>query len=146
MQRVSADYASKPEATRGRVIPETENQHRTVFARDRDRIIQVLSNLLDNAVKYTPKNKGIRVKVACDAAQLRIEVIDEGAGMKPDELSKLFTVFTQLSNAKEGRVRGTGLGLSISKKIVELHGGTIGVLSDPGTGSTFYFTLPYHAR
>lgn len=113
---------------------------------DRDRIIQVLSNLLDNAIKYTPRNKGIRLRVGCDGSDVKVEVIDEGAGMKQDELSKLFTVFTQLSNAKEGRVRGTGLGLSIAKKIVELHGGAVGVHSAPGAGSTFYFTVPYHPR
>jgi signal transduction histidine kinase len=108
---------------------------------DPDRIVQVLANLIGNALKFTPP--GGRVHVRCLAAEstFRCEVVDTGVGIAPADRPRLFQRFGQLEIG--ARKRGsTGLGLSISKAIVEAHGGQIGVDSEPGRGSTFWFTLP----
>ncbi|MDE2021057.1 MAG: HAMP domain-containing histidine kinase, partial [Patescibacteria group bacterium] len=110
---------------------------------DKDRIHQVLTNLLSNAVKYSPK--GAPVVVHCDLTaqnQLVIEVRDHGRGIDPHDQELIFQKFRQITNQKNPLVKGTGLGLAIAKAVVEEHGGEIGVKSQPGQGSTFYFTLP----
>lgn len=109
---------------------------------DSQRIGQVLSNLVGNAIKFTPAGGRIWVR-ACVAAQaLRVEVVDTGMGIAPSDHAKLFRPFTQLDMSSTRQAGGTGLGLSISKVLVEAHGGKIGVDSEPGQGSTFWFTLP----
>jgi signal transduction histidine kinase len=111
--------------------------HQIVVHADKERIAQVLSNLLDNAIKFT--NFGtITVSVNLDVNKIvKISVRDSGNGIDPEIRPKLFHKFTTLSD------RGTGLGLFISKNIVEAHGGSIsGKNNKPGTGATFSFTLP----
>jgi signal transduction histidine kinase len=107
---------------------------------DPERIDQVLGNLLTNAVKFTPPGGRVAVRLFAEAGGLRCEVEDTGLGIAPEDFDKLFHRFSQLQagNAKGG----TGLGLSISKAIVEAHGGCIGVESELGRGSLFWFTLP----
>lgn len=107
---------------------------------DRDRITQVLANLMNNAVKFTDKGR-ILLETRLEGSLVRVCVQDEGGGIKAEDLSKLFKSFSQLSNGNR-KAGGTGLGLAISKKIVDAHHGEIGVISDYGKGSTFYFTLP----
>jgi signal transduction histidine kinase len=110
---------------------------------DKDRIHQVLTNLLSNAIKYSPK--GAPVVVHCDLTQdnqLLIEVKDHGRGIDPQDQELIFQKFRQITNQKNPLVKGTGLGLAIAKAVVEEHGGQIGVKSQPGQGSTFYFMLP----
>jgi PAS domain S-box-containing protein len=110
---------------------------------DPHRVGQVLINLINNAIKFTPAGGSIHVRVvAQDGAggPYRIEVADTGTGIEPGDRQKLFKRFSQLDNA--ARKGGSGLGLSISKVLVEAHGGQIGVESEPGRGSTFWFTLP----
>lgn len=107
---------------------------------DAQRIEQVLGNLLSNAIKFTPPGGCITLRVFREADVLRFEVADSGEGISKEDLPKLFKPFSQLDSG--ARRLGTGLGLSISKNLVEAHGGTIGVTSDPGRGSTFWFTLP----
>jgi PAS domain S-box-containing protein len=108
---------------------------------DVHRIGQVLINLLNNAIKFTPPGGTIRVTAFQADGQLRCEVTDTGIGIPSSELPKLFQRFSQLEGGlRQGR--GTGLGLNITKSIVEAHGGRIGVESEPGQGSTFWFTLP----
>ncbi|MNX76394.1 Alkaline phosphatase synthesis sensor protein PhoR [compost metagenome] len=107
---------------------------------DRQRIGQVLSNLIQNAITFTPAGGTVRVRAQRVGDAIRCEVIDSGEGIAAKDLSKLFTRFGQLES---GRAKGgTGLGLSISKALIEAHRGTIGVVSEPGRGSTFWFTLP----
>lgn len=109
---------------------------------DRQRLKQVLLNLLSNAVKYN-RDRG-RVTVVCSEVpqdRLRIAVSDEGAGIAPENIRRLFTPFDRLG-AEQGEVEGTGLGLALSKRLVEAMGGTIGVESEPGPGSTFFVELP----
>jgi signal transduction histidine kinase len=109
---------------------------------DRDRLRQVLVNLLTNANEYCPKGAGIGVKVSRNGADVEIDVTDDGPGIPEDQLAHIFERFSRGDAGETQRVGGTGLGLAISKSLVELHGGTIGAESAPGEGSTFRIRLP----
>jgi signal transduction histidine kinase len=109
-----------------------------IFA-DHDRIIQVLSNLIGNAIKYTPEGGAIEVRVVSIEDGAQISVSDTGPGIGPENLSRLFQPFWQ---SQPGSLDGAGLGLTIARGIVEAHGGTIRAESVPGLGSTFHFTVP----
>ena len=104
---------------------------------------QLFNNLLSNALRYTPD--GGRIRVSLDASpergEVEVSVADSGIGIDPQSLPRIFDDFYRAGNARQFTESGTGLGLAIVKKIVELHGGTIRVLSEAGTGSTFVFTL-----
>jgi signal transduction histidine kinase len=104
---------------------------------DRDRILQVFSNLLANAVKFTPKGGKVRLGIE-KTDRLRVTVSDTGPGIPAEQHDRVFRRFTQVRAAPGG----AGLGLYIARRIVEAHGGEIGVNSRPGRGSTFFFTLP----
>lgn len=106
------------------------------------RIGQVLTNLINNAIKFTQEGGTIQIKACVEGEYLRCEVIDNGIGISAEGISKLFARFTQLDMTTTRKAGGTGLGLSISKAIVDAHSGQIGVESEPGKGSTFWFTLP----
>jgi signal transduction histidine kinase/CheY-like chemotaxis protein len=117
---------------------------------DPSRLRQVLLNLVGNAVKFTQQGQVI-VKVSRDPSQpacgekkiaVRFEVSDSGIGIAPETQERLFQPFTQADNSMTRRFGGTGLGLAISRQIVELMGGHIGVISAPGQGSTFWFSVP----
>ncbi len=116
-----------------------ENPDLVVDAR---RLTQVLTNLVDNAIKFTPKDGQITVRVRRDENDLLTEIEDTGPGIAPESIPKLFRPFSQVDMSSTRRVGGSGLGLTISKALVEAHGGRIGVRSTPGEGSTFWFTLP----
>jgi PAS domain S-box-containing protein len=109
---------------------------------DQNRFVQVLTNLASNAHKYTQEGGEISVRVRHEADIVRFEVIDNGAGLSAEEQQRLFTRFYRVRNQSTQKAGGTGLGLAISKSLIEAHGGTIGVESEPGKGSTFWFTLP----
>ena len=110
------------------------------------RVRQVLLNLLSNAIKFTPDGGHLRIAGRPDSGGARIEVIDTGIGIARSDQPKLFREFVQLDASASRHYEGTGLGLALCKQLVELHGGRIGVESDPGRGSTFWFTLPHEAR
>jgi PAS domain S-box-containing protein len=113
---------------------------------DPGRLRQVLSNLVSNAIKFT-ENGRVNIRAYGDAdGMLRIEVQDTGIGIAPEQLSRLFTKFTQADSSTTRKYGGTGLGLAISKQLVELMGGQIGANGRPGSGSTFWFTLPFAQR
>ncbi len=107
---------------------------------DCDRLSQVLSNLVRNAVNYSPEGGEIRVTLAIADGRARVSVSDQGVGIAPEDLPRLFKPYARLERTRE--VKGTGLGLMISKTIVEAHGGSMEVRSRLGQGSTFAFTLP----
>jgi signal transduction histidine kinase len=111
---------------------------------DRGRVRQVLLNLLSNAIKFTPDGGRITVAAAPvnGGAEARIAVSDTGIGIAPEDQPKLFQEFSQLDASASRKYEGTGLGLALSRRLVELHGGAIGVESEMGKGSTFWFTLP----
>jgi PAS domain S-box-containing protein len=109
---------------------------------DRDRVVQVVTNLVSNAHKYTQSGGSITVFGEQSGDMLRIAVRDNGMGIPAEDLPKLFTRFFRVDNSLTREIGGTGLGLSIVKSIVELQGGTVSVESEPEHGSTFAFTLP----
>ena len=108
---------------------------------DRDRIIQVLTNLVSNALKFTEKG-GVILRAELKGDMVVISVEDTGLGIRKEDIEKLFAEFQQLEAATKRAKGGTGLGLAISKEIVELHGGRIWAESEEGKGSAFSFTLP----
>jgi len=112
---------------------------------DRDRLMQVLSNLLMNALKYTPREGRVRVRATSTDGAVRFEVIDSGPGIPESDRTKVFDRFHQVrrSDDRDNGRKGTGLGLCICREIVEHYGGRIWVESDVGHGSTFVFTLPF---
>src|SRR5438874_2500097 len=101
---------------------------------DRDRVLQVLSNLLGNATKFTPAEGRITIEAARAGGWVEVSVRDSGAGIKPDELPHIFERFWQAKRTARG---SAGLGLAIAKGIVEAHGGQISVESEVGFGTTF---------
>ncbi|AEG01372.1 PAS domain S-box protein [Methylomonas methanica] len=114
---------------------------------DNLRLEQILINLIGNAIKFTEQGE-VRLTVSvlsntADTVRLRFEVRDSGIGIEPDVCKQLFTPFTQAETSTSRRYGGTGLGLSICKRLVELMGGVIGVDSQPGKGSAFWFELPF---
>jgi PAS domain S-box-containing protein len=110
---------------------------------DPKRIEQVLRNLLSNAIKYSPDGGEITVRGRRDAGQFAlIWVSDQGIGIPQEDLERVFERFYRVENEVTERVRGAGLGLAVCHSLVEAHGGRIWAESTPGSGSTFYFTLP----
>jgi len=126
-------------------VPETL----PLVSADRDRLVQVLTNLLSNAYKYTPQGGSIRVLAETtdgpDGRFVRCSVSDTGIGISPEDQKRLFTKYFRAQDDAVRQVPGTGLGLVITKSLVELQGGEIWVESMPGEGSTFTFTVPVAA-
>ena len=116
----------------------------TVVRGDRNKLVEVLGNLVDNAVKYSPG--GSSVRIACESGQelLRVRVSDEGLSIPEDELENIFERFTRVSNVETENIRSTGLGLYLVRELVVRMGGTISVQSVPGAGSTFTFSVPLY--
>jgi len=108
---------------------------------DRDRLTQVLTNLISNAVKFSDEGQTVTVLVARKDDFMRFSVIDRGPGISPRNLPKLFRMFQQVKSENHAR-GGTGLGLAICKSMVEQHGGKIGIDTEEGKGSTFWFEIP----
>jgi PAS domain S-box-containing protein len=113
---------------------------------DPQRVAQVLTNYLSNAIKFTPDGGTIRVRAAAQGDGLLCEVEDTGVGIAPEDMGRLFQRFGQLDTTYTRAVKGVGLGLSISKALVEAHGGQVGVRSEAGKGTIFWFTLPLSPR
>lgn len=109
---------------------------------DEARIIQVLQNLLSNAIKFSPAHSTVLLTVELRNNAVIFKVRDSGKGIAKNEIATLFDKFTQAKVEGQGKQSGFGLGLAICKDIIERHGGTIGVTSEPGQGSTFWFTIP----
>lgn len=110
---------------------------------DRDKITQVLMNLVGNAVKFTPAHGKVSVAIQRNGDQwMKISVTDTGPGIPPEEARKIFDRFYQVAQTGNQKAKGTGLGLAISRALVEMHGGKIWVESGMGRGSTFSFILP----
>jgi two-component system phosphate regulon sensor histidine kinase PhoR len=112
------------------------------IAADRRRLAEVLQNLLDNAMQYTPPGGQIMVGASADDAEVTFTVSDTGIGIPQADQSRIFERFYRVDVARSREVGGTGLGLSISKHLVEAHGGRIWVESEVGQGSQFHFTVP----
>jgi signal transduction histidine kinase len=109
---------------------------------DKDRIIQVLTNLVSNAIKFAPRDSDIEIATSLYGNHVKLSVTDHGPGISYQNQRKLFKLFQQVDSTDSRPKGGTGLGLAISKVLVEEHKGTIGVDSKEGAGATFWFTLP----
>ncbi|MDR4499052.1 MAG: ammonium transporter [Candidatus Scalindua sp.] len=109
---------------------------------DKVKFKQIMFNLLSNAVKFTPENGRVVVNAGLKNQHIQVAVSDTGIGIKPEDMDKIFEAFRQVDASYARRYEGTGLGLTLTKRLIELHGGKIWVISDFGKGSTFTFTLP----
>jgi signal transduction histidine kinase len=109
---------------------------------DPQRLGQVFDNLIGNAIKFSPDGGVIWVRLCAEAGMVRAEVVDQGIGIPADRLDRVWERFYQVDGATTRRFGGTGLGLAIVKRLVEAHGGRVGVTSVMGRGSTFFFTIP----
>ncbi len=112
---------------------------------DRNRLIQIVTNLVSNAHRYTPEGGRITLALSCSDGVVRVDVRDTGIGIAPEDQSKVFQRFYRVKDSTVQSVSGTGLGLPITKMLVEMHGGRLWVESELGKGSTFTFILPLHA-
>lgn len=108
---------------------------------NRDRLQQVLINLLGNAIAFTPQGGRIKLSALEEGASVRVSISDTGVGIPPEEQDKVWERFHKVDRARTRGLGGTGLGLAIVRQIVEAHGGKVGLKSTPGRGSTFSFTL-----
>jgi signal transduction histidine kinase len=129
-------------AERHKVTLET-SVSRVVMEADCDRLVQVLVNLLTNAIKFSESGSSVSIQVdATDKDSVTIAVVDSGRGVPQAKLQAIFEPYRQVEGSDEREKEGTGLGLPICKNIVEQHGGTLGVSSEEGKGSTFWFKIP----
>jgi signal transduction histidine kinase len=109
---------------------------------DATRLRQILYNLISNAVKFTNRHGTVRIRARRDGDRVSIAVKDTGIGIAPSDLSRLYRTFEQLTLPSGDRPAGTGLGLALTKRLVEMHGGTIDVVSELGVGTTFTVKIP----
>jgi signal transduction histidine kinase len=132
-----------PQARAGNVDIRVETAALPAFTGDGDRLAQVFTNLVDNALKFTPVGGSITIRAAQVNAGIQVEVADSGAGILPEALPHIFDRFYQADPSRPGgRKHGSGLGLAIVKEIVGAHGGKISVRSEQGMGSIFTVSLP----
>jgi signal transduction histidine kinase len=130
-----------PQATEKRVIIETAPfPAAPTIECDRERLLQVLGNLMGNALRFTPEGGRISLRAEPRGDEVRFEVKDTGPGIRPEDLPHIFERYWNSDR------KGAGLGLYIAESFVRAHGGQIGVDTQPGQGATFFFTLPKRAR
>jgi signal transduction histidine kinase/CheY-like chemotaxis protein len=130
----------------GRAIKTRVPENLPLVAVDRDRVGQVLINLISNALKYSPAGGDVTISAKHTDGLVQVSVADKGMGISREDQKKLFTKFYRVDSAMTREIGGTGLGLSITKSIIELLGGTVSVRSKLGEGSTFTFTVPVAAE
>jgi signal transduction histidine kinase/CheY-like chemotaxis protein len=153
VRRAPVDIAKLFGALRGMLRPLLLNQAVALtfeaaddlpqLATDEAKVSQILRNLISNALKFTERGE-VRVSAALagDGQQIAFMVADTGIGIEPEDQQRIFEEFTQIEHRLQRGVRGTGLGLPLSRRLAELLGGTISLVSEPGVGSTFSVTLP----
>ena len=133
----------KPVLTNPDVVLVFEEPHDIpkLYTDDR-KLSQILRNFVSNALKFTPRGEVRVVADRVDGGLIRFRVVDTGIGIAPEYHQSIFQDFSQVQSPLQKRLRGTGLGLSLSKRLAELLGGTVGLQSEPGKGSTFSVTVP----
>jgi len=156
LKKMLVDVADLAKTTLSTLNPEADRKHIEVKAlfpaiamnvyADADKITQVFTNLISNAIKFTPEKGEITVEIKDAQKEIECSVTDTGKGIAPDDMGRLFTRFQQFGRVEGGGAKGTGLGLAISKELVEMHNGRIWVESKVGEGSKFIFTLPKQGK
>ena len=136
------ETTQRPAAEKDLRISVNMPQHVPDIAADRRRLAEVLQNLLDNAMQYTPAGGQIMVSASADDSEVTFTVSDTGIGIPQSDQPRIFERFYRVDVARSREVGGTGLGLAIAKHLVEVHGGRIWVESEVGQGSQFHFTVP----
>ena len=131
-----------PIQEKGITLETSFDEHLKEIDCDRDRMREVIENLVSNAVKYTPRNGRVRVEAWNVRNGVEIKVQDSGVGISPEEQEKIFEPFQHIKKAGLDGQKSTGLGLALVKRIVEAHGGVVRVESWEGTGSAFSIVLP----
>src|SRR5579864_563911 len=141
---LAADAVSRmrPQADRHRVALDAAPAAAITVTADPNRIMQVLTNLIDNAIHFTPEGGRVEVALRADGGDAVASVSDTGRGIPADDLPRIFDRFYRVDRSRSRGAGGTGLGLAIAKHVVEAHGGRIAVNSRLGRGSVFSFTLP----
>lgn len=140
IEQSSASVSALAKRRHLEIIATIEPDH--VVRVDEDRIVQVLVNLLSNALKFSPEGQTVAIACREQSDSIEISVSDHGPGLSDEDKAKIFDKFISLRRKNPSEAAGTGLGLSICKSLVELHGGDIGVRGAPGQGSCFWFTVP----
>jgi two-component system, OmpR family, phosphate regulon sensor histidine kinase PhoR len=138
----SSVSSAMPRASAAGVELRAETPDRLEAHVDSARISQVLDNLVSNAIKYSPDGGEVVVSLEQEDGHVACHVTDTGMGMGPEDVSEVFAKFFRTSSVRRTAIPGVGLGLPISKAIIEAHGGTIGVDSTLGEGTTFTFRVP----
>ncbi|MDH5180572.1 MAG: PAS domain S-box protein [Gammaproteobacteria bacterium] len=141
LQQAVSDNQAYADQYGVRFVINSAHDNQYVFA-DRDRLMQVMANLLSNAAKFSPRDDVVEINTARHVDAIRISVTDHGAGIPDDFKPVLFDKFTQSDSSDSRQKGGTGLGLNIAKLIIEKHGGRIDFISKLGIGTTMYFELP----
>jgi PAS domain S-box-containing protein len=132
---------SKVQSKKHQIVREIPDNLMPIYA-DKDKLKEVIINLVSNAIKYSPDGGTVKITMSEQEGNLRIDVTDQGIGIAPEHLPKLFEQFYRVDSSLTYKVSGTGLGLAIVKSMVEAHGGTVRVASEVGKGSTFTVLLP----
>ena len=136
----------RPFAEKKDIVIDEELPKRVEIHADEQKIRQLILILVDNAVKYTPEHGRISVCVQEDRGSVKLSVSDTGIGIAPEHQERIFERFYRVDKARSRRMGGNGLGLAIAREIVEAHGGSIAVESEPGKGTTFHIRLKAHAK
>jgi PAS domain S-box-containing protein len=130
-------------SSRGTEIQRDFGKNLPVITADPDLLAQAVTNVIGNAVKYSPRGVKLRVSARTDGGELLIEVADQGYGIAPEDITRIFEKFYRVPRAENADEPGTGLGLAFVREIMEAHGGYVTVESERGTGSTFTLRLPF---
>ena len=151
MKRSTVNMTELTKETIRLLTPAAEQNHQKITEEvqedlflygDRSKLSQILYNLMDNAIKYTPENGSVHVCLKQEGDNLLWKVRDNGIGIPEEDQEHIFERFYRVDKARGRETGGTGLGLSIVKQMVKMHDGTIEVHSDPGKGSEFVVTFP----
>jgi len=132
-----------PQAAEARVKLSLDIDPLPTCVGDEDRLVQVFTNVVDNAIKHTPENGFVKLTARSESGLAKIEIIDSGKGIPDEHISRIFERFYKVDGSRKKETKpGTGLGLAIAQQIIQAHDGTISVRSTPGEGSVFEVTIP----
>lgn len=143
-EEIQADFTQQAKAKNLRLTFALPPKLPTMVG-DRDKLTLAITNVLGNAIKYTPEGGDVTVSVRADDKELIVQIADTGIGMSPDDASKVFERFYRAKDPRVSKITGTGLGLALARDVVKLHGGDIGVESIKDKGSTFTIRVPLSA-